>query len=123
MSTESSKVSLVGVDVELRQSRRFRLLAPAFFLWERPDGLLQEGEGSIRDISYRGVFITGDEAPPIGAHIDVDVYLPSLGAGSGAINLHGEGTVVRVDREGKITKGFAAAVVFETGGGRKPASD
>ena len=100
--------------MDLRRSRRYQLLAPASFLWERPDGLLQEGKGMIRDISDRGVFITGDVVPPPGVHLDVDVHLPSLEEGIGSVQLHGEGTVVRVEREGESVKGFAAAVAFQT---------
>jgi PilZ domain len=107
-------MSFAGAAVELRKSRRYRLLAPATFLWERSDGLLMEGKGMIRDVSDRGVYVAGDVAPPIGSHLDVDVYLPSLEPGSGAVQLHGEGTVVRVDREAEGTKGFAAAVAFQT---------
>lgn len=100
--------------MELRKSRRYQLHAPATFLWERPDGLLQKGNGAIRDISDRGVFVSAEIVPPPGAHLDVDVYLPSLEAGGGAVQLHGEGTVVRVEREAESTKGFAAAVAFQT---------
>jgi hypothetical protein len=106
-------VSLFGIAMELRKSRRYRPLALASFSWERPDGLLQEGRGTIRDISDRGVYVTGDVAPPPGAHLDVDVYLPSLKVGGGSVHLHGEGIVVRVDRQAKGTKGFAAAIAFQ----------
>jgi hypothetical protein len=114
MSTELSRVTVIRAAVELRKSRRYRLLAPAFFLWERPDGLLQEGRGTIRDISDRGVYITGDFLPPPGAHLDVEVYLPSLDVGSSAVQLHGEGIVVRVDRKPENINGFAASVAFQT---------
>lgn len=115
MSTKYSSVSFVGVTVELRKSRRYRLLAPASFSWKRPDGLLQEGRGTIRDISDRGVFVViRDMVPPPGTHLDVDVFLPSLEVRSGAVHLHGEGTVVRVDRQAESTTGFAAAVSFQT---------
>jgi PilZ domain len=100
--------------VEHRKSRRYRLLAPASFLWERSDELLQEGKGRIRDISDRGVFIEADIAPALGSHLEVNVYLPSLEGRGGAVQLHGEGTVVRVDRESEGTTGFAAAVAFQT---------
>lgn len=106
--------NLFGVAVELRKSKRYRLPAPVSFLWERPDGLLQEGKATIRDISDRGVFVTGDLVPQRGAHLDLEVYLPSLDAGGSAVQLHGEGTVIRVYREEGIMKGFAATVAFQT---------
>jgi hypothetical protein len=113
MSLGPSYVLLVPC-VELRKSRRYRLLAPVSFLWIRPDGQLQEGIGTIRDISDRGVFANGELLPQRGAHIELEVYLPSLDAGGAALQLHGEGTVVRVDRKEKGTKGFAATVAFQT---------
>ena len=106
--------TLFGVAVELRKSKRYRLLAPVSFLWERPDGLLQEGKGTIRDISDRGVLVTGDLVPHRGAHLELEVHLPSLEGGATAVQLHGEGTVIRIYREEGITKGFAAAVAFQT---------
>jgi len=106
--------NIFGTAVELRKSRRYRLQAPVSFLWERPDGQLQEGKGTIRDISDRGVFVTGDMVPERGAHLDVDVYLPSLEFGGAAVKLHGEGTVIRVYRGEGVAKGFVAAVAFHT---------
>lgn len=90
------------------------MVAPATFLWERADGLLQESKGNIRDISDRGVFVLGEITPPLGAHLDIDVYLPCLEPEKSAVRLHGEGTVVRVDRSAESTKGFAATVAFQT---------
>jgi len=106
--------NLFGIAVELRKSRRYRLPAPVSFVWERPDGQLQEGKGTIRDISDRGVFVAGDIVPERGAHLDVDVYLPSLEPGGSAVKLHGEGTVIRIYRGEGIAKGFVAAVAFQT---------
>lgn len=120
MPTQRSTPSFVGAVVELRKSRRYRLLAPTSFSWERPDGQLQEGRGTIRDISDRGVFVTGYVVPPVGARLDVDVYLSSLEEGGANVHLHGEGTVVRVDQESESTKGFAATLAFQTEAGSAP---
>ena len=68
----------------------------------------------IRDISYTGVFVVAGVTPELNAHIDVHVYLPSLETRGEAVQLHGEGTIVRVDREVEGTKGFAATVAFRT---------
>jgi hypothetical protein len=113
MSMKSTN-GFVEAAVELRKSRRYRLPAPASFLWKRPDGLLQEARGTIRDICDRGLYLLGGVVPPLGAHLDVDVYLPSLEREAGAVQLHGEGTVLRVDREAEGVKGFAATVAFQT---------
>jgi hypothetical protein len=105
--------TLFGVAVELRKSVRYRLPGRVAFLWERHDGLLEEGRGTIRDISDRGVFVTGESVPERGAHIAMEVYF-SFSEGSGArVQLHGEGTVVRVDKAAGYAKGFAATVVFQ----------
>ena len=121
MTTKCSTASfVVGAVVELRRSRRYRLLAPTSFSWERPDGQLQEGRGTIRDISDRGVFVTGYVVPPVGARLDVDVYLSSLEEGGANVHLHGEGTVVRVEQESESTKGFAATLAFQTEAGSAP---
>jgi hypothetical protein len=105
--------TLYGVAVELRKSLRYRLPGRVSFLWERQDGLLQEGKGTIRDISDRGVFVTGDSVPERGAHIAMEVYFSFSEGSSSRVQLHGEGTVVRVDKAEGSTKGFAATVVFQ----------
>ena len=103
MRGKGLSVSFVfGGAVEPRKSRRYRLQAPVSFLW------------TIRDISDRGVFINGEIVPQRGAHLDVEVYLPSLEFGGVAVQLHGEGTVIRVEREEGSRKGFAATVAFQT---------
>jgi hypothetical protein len=114
MLTKCSNVMFVEKTVELRRSRRYQLQARASFSWERPDGLLQEGKGAIRDISDRGVFIVADVALSPGVRLDVDVHLRSPEVSGGSLQLHGEGIVVRVDRGAGGAKGFAATVAFRT---------
>ena len=91
----------------------------ASYSWNAPDGVLKEGIATIRDISDRGVFVIGEVTPALNALVEVHVYLhaylPSLKTGGGqAAQLHGEGAVVRVDREAEVTTGFAATVAFRT---------
>jgi PilZ domain len=106
--------------VELRKSRRYRPVAPALFAWTAEDGLLKEATGMIRDISDKGVYITAELGPALGARLDVNVFLPPPETGSSSVELHGEGTVVRIDRGATHITGFAAAVAFrpEAVGGR-----
>jgi hypothetical protein len=122
MSIKCPSLSLAGAAVELRKSRRYRLSAPATFSWEGSDGRVQEGTGMIRDISDRGVYVAGKVAPPFGALLEVKVHLRSFELGGSSVELCGEGTVVRIDRETEHVSGFAAAVVFRTeaGGGPTP---
>lgn len=100
--------------MELRKSRRYRLQAPAFFWWDRSDGVLQEDKGTIRDISDRGVFVVAQRVPSTGAHVEIDAYLPSSDGNGGGVKLHGEGTVVRIEWHPGPMDGFAAAVTFQT---------
>jgi hypothetical protein len=115
MSIRSVIVSFDGATLELRKSKRYRpALAPVLFAWEGPDGILHEGKGIARDISDRGVFVVALSCPPVNARVDVDVHLPSLEVKGGAVELHGEGKVVRVDSEMESIRGFAASVAFRT---------
>lgn len=98
--------------MELRKSRRYRPTATALFSWEGPDGFLREERGAIRDISDRGVYIVAEQVPVLGSRLDVAVSLPPTETGVSHVELHGEGIVVRIDREGGRIAGFAAAVAF-----------
>jgi hypothetical protein len=100
--------------MELRKTRRYRLSAPAFYCWERADGTLQEAQGTTCDISSRGVFVLTDALPPAGAHLELNVHLPSLSGTPSTVQLTGEGTVLRVARAGAGQSGFAADVTFHT---------
>jgi len=44
----------------------------------------------------------------------VDVYLPPVGLTARSVQLHGEGTVLRVSPAGTDQPGFAAEVLFHT---------
>jgi len=100
--------------MELRKARRYRLSVPAFYCWERADGILQEAQGITRDISSRGVFILGDALPPAGAHLELNVYLPSLSGTPRSVQLNGEGAVLRAGGAEVGQSGFAVEVIFHT---------
>jgi len=100
--------------MELRKSRRYHLTAPAFCWFKRSDGTLQEAQGTTRDISDRGVFVVAELLPFPGAHVELDVYLPSAGLTPRSVQLHGEGIVLRVGEVGTSQSGFAAEVLFQT---------
>ena len=74
--------------------------------------MLQEAQGRIRDISSRGVFILAEVLPSPGAHLELNVYLPSLSGTPRSVQLSGEGTVLRVARGEVGQSGFAAEVIF-----------
>ncbi len=106
-------MSLLDASTEHRKVRRFDLCAPAFFCWTGPDGNLQTDQGATQDISARGVFVLCTSGPPVGGHIELDVYLPALSGAPRSVQLHGEGKVLRVDREDGRRWGFAAEVAFQ----------
>jgi len=101
----------LGGKKELRRAKRYPLRVPVTFWLERGDGI-SKAQGTTRDISYRGVFIVSDLLPLVGAHLDVEVYLPSMSAPSNLVELHGEGKVVRTSRRRGSESGFAAEAVF-----------
>ena len=100
--------------MERRNSRRYRISAPAFCWWQHSDGELQVTRGTTVDISHRGTFIVSKSLPSPGAHVELYVYLPSVGLPPRFARLHGEGTVLRVSRAGAGQSGFAADVTFQT---------
>ncbi len=102
-----------GIPMELRKRRRFTLSAPAFFCWQRPDGNLQQGEGTTRDIGGRGVFVVCASNPPVNGGIEIDIYLPAVGATGRSIHLYGQGTIIRCEQLDGHDCGFAADVDFE----------
>lgn len=97
--------------VAVRIANRFRLRAPAVFVWMDHDGVVQRGEGVTEDVSACGVFVISDTLPLAGAMVQVDIVLPNLeGSGPGS-RLCGEGRVLRVERS-EARSGFAAEVQF-----------
>jgi hypothetical protein len=100
--------------MELRKTKRYLLSAPASFRCECSEGIPQKGEGTTRDISAKGVFVLSKLGPQLGAHIELDVYLPSLSGSPRLVQLHGEGKVIRKVNSGSSESGFAAEILFDT---------
>jgi hypothetical protein len=100
--------------VELRKSKRYRLSAPALFLWAAHESKTQSGHGVTRDINASGVYVLTDALPPVGALVQLDVLLPKLEDPGFGMSLAGEGVVLRVEPQGAGTSdpGFAAAAQF-----------
>jgi len=100
--------------IELRKAKRYRLRAPAHFLWAPQDGKPQSGKGVTRDINASGVYVLANELPPVGALVQLDILLPKLGDPGVGMSLAGEGVVLRVEPQGTGTSrgGFAASVQF-----------
>jgi hypothetical protein len=86
--------------VDLRQNRRYRLVATVNFEWESADGLSHQAAGRTRDISSAGVFIISQELLPIGVAVDLVVNLPSLQDDGSGAQMKTQGHVVRTDPSG-----------------------
>jgi hypothetical protein len=94
--------------MELRNRVRYRLSANAVFGWEGPQGNRLVGEGLTRDISVAGAFIFTRTSPPVGATLELDIFLsPAAGNGGRTVRIKTEATVIRVEHSARA-EGFAA---------------
>jgi hypothetical protein len=103
--------------IELRKAKRYRLSAPALFMWAPQDGNLQNGKGVTRDINASGVYIVTDALPTVGALVQLEVLLPKLEFPGVGMFMAGEGVVLRVESSGSqgaspSERGFAASMHF-----------
>jgi hypothetical protein len=88
--------SVRKLGMQLRQATRYQSSSPTFYRWDSSEGQPHQGEGMTLDISTQGVFIRAIACPPVGTHIELEVWLPKLHKGSPGILLYGEGQVLRV---------------------------
>src|SRR5271165_7661615 len=63
------------VSTELRNRVRYRLSADAVFAWEGAQHGRLVGEGVTRDISLSGAFVFTRTCPPVGATLELDIFL------------------------------------------------
>jgi hypothetical protein len=95
--------------MERRGATRFRLRLAVVFSWRDEQGIVQGSEGWSRDLSSRGIYVRSDMVPPVGAAVEMNVFLPEPGYQIRAAELHAKGLVVRIDRRaGTQSSGFAA---------------
>ena len=98
--------------IELRKTTRYRLSAPAHFMWAPKDGKPQSGQGVTRDINTAGIFVLTDAMPPIGARVQMEIVLPKLRDTSPGMHLQGEGVVLRCEYGDASKHGFSASAQF-----------
>lgn len=98
--------------IELRKTKRYRLSAPALFVWAPQDGKPKNGKGVTRDINTFGVYVLTDAVPPIGARVQMEIVLPRLVDSSPGMRLQGEGIVLRCVNGDASKRGFAASAQF-----------
>jgi len=81
---------------ELRAAERFQLRLPVNFSWPLRGQQTQTGEGLTRDISSRGLFVSAQNGPRIGANLRFEFNLTPDDVSS-AVQVEGKGRVVRVE--------------------------
>lgn len=94
--------------MEQRNKVRYRLSADAVFAWEGAQHTRLQGKGVTRDISLAGVFIFTATCPPVGAEVELDIFLsgrPAMEAKKVCIRT--EAKVIRVEHSAG-PGGFAA---------------
>jgi hypothetical protein len=98
--------------IELRKAKRYRLSAPALFVWSSHDGKPRSGKGVTRDINTFGVYVQTDSLPSVGSRIQMEIVLPKLADASPGMHLQGEGFVLRCEYGASPQRGFAASAQF-----------
>jgi hypothetical protein len=96
-------------DFVVRRAKRQPLVAVVDFWWLNPNGTVEGSHGVTHDVSSSGVLIEASECPPIGSHIQLTILIKRMSNSQGLLELHGEGTVVRIARK---SSAFAASVQF-----------
>jgi len=87
---------------------RYRFSADAVFAWEGPELNRLLGEGVTRDISVAGAFIFTRTCPPVGARIELEIFLSRTSGNNGrTVHIKTEARVVRVEHVSGAD-GFAA---------------
>lgn len=96
--------------MDRRRTARFRLRLVVALSWKDNAGIVSGTEGHSRDINSRGIYVQSELSPPLGAYVEMNVFLPQLGPPTRPVELHAEGRVVRIDPTISPTQlgGFAA---------------
>jgi len=104
-------------DLEFLRANRYRVAAPVSFWWPDADESVQASEGTTRDISGNGLMVLAGRCPPVGVRVQMTVFISRSGIDPFPMELHGEGSVVRIEygkigNSGTHPVGFAASVYF-----------
>jgi hypothetical protein len=96
--------------MERRGGTRFRLRLPVAYSWKEETGGVKGGEGQSRDLNSRGIYVRSSAIPPIGANVEMNVFLSEPGHPTRPAELHAQGRVVRIDPGSSMVEaaGFAA---------------
>jgi hypothetical protein len=112
-----------SVSMELRNRVRYRLSADAVFAWDGPSQNRLQGEGVTRDISVAGAFILTRTCPPVGATVELEVFLASTPTKDRRVQIKTVARVIRVEHSPTV-EGFAAVsrdftLLFDSRGRQK----
>ncbi|MFY9530043.1 MAG: PilZ domain-containing protein [Candidatus Acidiferrales bacterium] len=88
---------------------RYPVQGRVSFWWKDEDGKQRQGEGTSRDISETGTFVSALACPPVGADVELRIFLVALPNATRAPRIELEGQVLRVEQtaEGMGSSGFA----------------
>jgi hypothetical protein len=111
------------VSTELRNRVRYRLSADAVFAWDGPSQNRLQGEGVTRDISVAGAFILTRTCPPVGATVELEIFLSSTPTKNRRVQIKTVARVIRVEHSLAV-EGFAAVsrdftLLFDSKGRQK----
>jgi len=96
--------------MERRGTTRFRLRLAVAYSWKDAAGVVNGGEGQSRDLSSHGIYVQSKLIPPLGAYVEMNVFLLQSGQLALPAELHAEGRIVRIESGNSSSEmaGFAA---------------
>ena len=94
-----------------RKHSRYELGIPVTFFWKDAEETQHEGIGLTRDIGVGGLFVLTTSPPPLQSVVKLKAFLPPGKNAVPALQIRGQGRVVRVDAAhgGEPRAGFAVA--------------
>ena len=107
MAVRPTPVSRVA---ERRTALRYPLRLPVVFSWQDETGRVHGCDGYCRDLGSRGIYVTAQLVPPLGASVEMNVFLPRPGHSTRPSEIHAIGRVVRSEKQTPVSEaaGFAA---------------
>src|SRR5580692_6261683 len=126
MFVRSSAPSRVA---ERRTALRYPLRLPVVFSWQDEAGRVHGCDGYCRDLGSRGIYVSAQLVPPLGASVEMNVFLPRPGHSTRPSEIHAIGRVIRSEQQTPSSEnpGFAAmnhtTRLRETRGGQAESED
>jgi hypothetical protein len=95
---------------ERRTALRYPLRLPVVFSWQDDTGRVHGCDGYCRDLGSRGIYVTAQLVPPLGASVELNVFLPRPGHSTRPSEIHAIGRVIRSEQRTPSSEnpGFAA---------------